>query len=273
MGKFDGVLFCTDLDGTLYKNDKTISQENKDAIEYFKGNGGYFSFITGRLHYYSKDVYDIVNPNAPFGCINGGGVYDGASKKYIFTKEVSFEALELVSYIEEKLPNVGLQICGFENTYFAKENDITIRFREITGLENIACDYKTFNLPIGKIIFCTGIEEEILLIEKLLKSHKLAHKFDFIRSERTLYEILPKGVNKALAFKNLANYLKVDFGKTIAIGDYDNDASMLKFAGLGVAVANASALAKESADLVTVSNEENAIAKIIYDLDKGDISL
>ena len=41
MGKFDGVLICTDLDSTLLKNDKTISQENLNAIEHFKNEGGY----------------------------------------------------------------------------------------------------------------------------------------------------------------------------------------------------------------------------------------
>ena len=76
MGKFDGILICPDLDGTLYKNDKTISDKNRKAIEYFKREGGYFTFITGRLPYYSTYAYDSVKPNVPFGCINGGGVYD-----------------------------------------------------------------------------------------------------------------------------------------------------------------------------------------------------
>ena len=49
MGKFDGILICTDLDGTLYRNDKTVSKENREAIEYFKNEGGYFTFITGRM--------------------------------------------------------------------------------------------------------------------------------------------------------------------------------------------------------------------------------
>jgi len=47
---------------------------------------------------------------------------------------------------------------------------------------------------------------------------------------------------------------------------------MLKTAGIGIAVANASPAAKAAADLVTVSNEENAIAKIIYDLESGAIA-
>ena len=40
MKKFEGVLICTDLDGTLLKNDKSISRENSEAIEYFKAEGG-----------------------------------------------------------------------------------------------------------------------------------------------------------------------------------------------------------------------------------------
>ena len=71
--KFKGLLFCTDLDGTLYRKDKTISDENKRAIEYFKSEGGLFTFITGRMPYYSHTAYTAIEPNAPFGCINGGG--------------------------------------------------------------------------------------------------------------------------------------------------------------------------------------------------------
>ena len=47
MKKFEGMLMCTDLDGTLFQTDKTVSEENKEAIEYFKSEGGYFTFITG----------------------------------------------------------------------------------------------------------------------------------------------------------------------------------------------------------------------------------
>ena len=49
MGKFDGILICTDLDGTLINSSEKVSKENLDAIEYFKANGGLFTFVTGRL--------------------------------------------------------------------------------------------------------------------------------------------------------------------------------------------------------------------------------
>ena len=69
MGKFDGILICTDLDGTLLRSDKTISRENLEAIEHFKSEGGYFTFITGRMPYFVGDMLEKARPNAPFGCI------------------------------------------------------------------------------------------------------------------------------------------------------------------------------------------------------------
>ncbi len=269
MGKFDGVLICTDLDGTLYKKDKTISAENKEAIEYFKSEGGYFTFITGRMPYYSTDAYRAAQPNVPFGCINGGGLYDGEAKKYIWTTELGRDALELVRYVDEQFFDVGIQLCSFDKTYFAKENNVTVRFRKITGIPNYTCDYQQFDEPLAKIIFCTDLEDKLLNIAKALQEHERHNEFYFIRSQKTLFEILPKGVSKALALKKLAEYLKIENSRTIAVGDYDNDAAMLRCAGCGIAVSNASKAALEAADFVTVSNEEHAIARIIYDLEGG----
>ena len=92
MKKFEGILICTDLDGTLLRDDKSISKENLEAIEYFKAEGGYFTFVTGRLPYFVQNIYNTVNPNVPFGCSNGGAIYDHREKKYIYSKELSKEA-------------------------------------------------------------------------------------------------------------------------------------------------------------------------------------
>ena len=73
--------------------------------------------------------------------------------------------------------------------------------------------------------------------------------------------------------QKLTELLGLDPAKTIAIGDYDNDVAMIRTAGLGCAVANASAAAKEAADYITVSNDEDAIAVLIEALDRGAIIL
>lgn len=271
MGKFDGILICSDLDGTLYRNDKTISGENKAAIEYFKREGGYFTFITGRMPYYSTDAYEAVRPNVPFGCVNGGGVYDGEGKKYVWTAKMPDGVTELIEYIDGLFSNVGIQVCTFGKTYFSKENDTMVRFRHSTKLPNFVADYHDVKEPIGKIIFGSDIESEILAIEKALRGHPRADTFDFVRSERALFEILPKGVHKGLALSKLAEYLKIDKKRTVGVGDYNNDVGMFSEAGVGIAVSNASKAALDAADIVTVSNEEHAIARVIYDIEEGKI--
>ena len=81
MGKFDGFLICTDLDGTLLNDAYKISPENEKAIRYYQAEGGRLTFITGRLYYFAQDSYDLVKPNAPIGTSNGGSVYDFETKK------------------------------------------------------------------------------------------------------------------------------------------------------------------------------------------------
>ncbi len=273
MGKFDGILICTDLDGTLYNNEKTISKENKQAIEYFKREGGYFTFITGRMPSYSADAFRAVNPNTPYGCINGGGLYDGYAATYVWTHELSKSIFDLIEFAEQHLPTIGIQVCTFDKTYFSNDNDATARFRARTGEPHLIRPYREVTEPIGKIIFASEIEDELTALAGLLTHHSLADSFDFVRSERTLFEVLPKGVNKGLALSKLADFLKVDMKKTVAIGDYDNDIAMIQAAGLGIAVANARPEVLAAADHVTVSNEEHAIAKVIESLENGTYAL
>ena len=67
--------------------------------------------------------------------------------------------------------------------------------------------------------------------------------------------------------------MNINANKAIAIGDYNNDISMFKEAGIGIAVSNACKDALNAADYITVSNEEHAIARVIHDLELGKYNL
>ena len=270
MKKFSNILICTDLDGTLLDDEKKISKENIKAIEYFKENGGYFTFVTGRMPFFVSNIYNKIRPNAPFGCINGGGLYDCEKQEYIWIEEMSKDVISMLECVDNELPSVGIQVNTPCHVFFCKESDAMVEFRRVTGLPNLACGYKDVTEPFSKIVFACE-EHEIAALENLLRSHPMADRFDFIRSERTLFEILPKGINKGMAIKKLAEHLNIDVSRTIAVGDYNNDVAMLKAAGIGVAVENACTEAKAAADYITVSNNENAIAQIIYDIDRGKV--
>ena len=138
---FDGIVFCTDLDGTLLRNDGTISRENIEAIEYFKKNGGIFTFVTGRMPFFVSDFCHAIRPNAPFGCINGGGLYDYISQTYLWKCALPPNAVSLIQCIEKQFPDVGIQVNTFYKTYFCRNNSTMTEFRKRTGLPNISCDY------------------------------------------------------------------------------------------------------------------------------------
>jgi hydroxymethylpyrimidine pyrophosphatase-like HAD family hydrolase len=166
---------------------------------------------------------------------------------------------------------MGIQVNTFDTVYFCKESAALADFRAETGVPNTVCAYGEVPDPIAKILFADRDGDNIARLAALLAAHPRANEFDFIRSDRTLYEILPRGIHKGVALSKLAELLHIDPCRTIAVGDYNNDIGMLRTAGLGVAVANATDEVKEAADLITVSNEEHAIARIIKDLQEGQL--
>lgn len=269
MNKFQGILFCTDLDGTLYSNDKTVSKENIEAIEYFKSEGGLFTFITGRTASTSKHICDTIKPNAPYGCFNGAGIYDISQNKLLWNMNLPKEAQELISAVEKELPDMGIQLNTDKEIYFYRDNFAMERFRALTGVKKLYSSYEDVKDSMVKIVFAHTDMNRLEDLIQLLQSHPEADQFDFICSERTLYEVLPKGASKGKALCKMAELFGIDMNKTIAVGDYNNDVSVIKAAGVGFAVANAVDEAKAVADYITVSNEENAIAAIIDGLDKG----
>jgi len=273
MGKFDGFLICTDLDGTLLNDAYKISPENEKAIRYFQSEGGRLTFVTGRLYYFAQDSYDLVKPNAPIGTSNGGSVYDFANHRYIWSTAVDPSYVELLELVEREMPHIGFHVNTRDEALFCRESTVMEGFRRVTYLPYKPTDYRTLKEPVMKVVLGSYDPQEIDRMEALLKSHPASENFTLVRSVPTLYEILPKNVHKGTVLPIIAKHLGIDEKRVIAIGDYDNDAGMLKTAHLGVAVANATAAAKAAADMITVSNEEHALARLICDLEAGNLPL
>lgn len=273
MKKFDGLLFCTDLDGTLYDDHKVVSKRNLEAIEYFKDEGGLFTFITGRVPKTSTELCKMIKPNAPYGCFNGCGIYDAIKGEYLWNAFLPNEAMELVRFVDKNLPEIAIQLNTAKEIYFNKDNAAMATFREMAGVPNILCHYEEVKEPALKVVFAHHDPAQITALKELLNSHPYAKFVEFTQGEKTLYEILPKGIDKGTAFGKMADLLGIDKNKTIAIGDYYSDISMIKMAKCGIAVANALDDVKAVADYVTVSNNEDAIATIIEGIEQGRFDL
>ena len=96
-------------------------------------------------------------------------------------------------------------------------------------------------------------------LEKEMYEH-LKDRMGVFRSEPYFLELVPKGIDKAQSLAVLLKEIGLTREEMIAIGDGFNDLSMIQYAGLGIAMANAQEVVKENADFITLSNEEDGVA-------------
>ena len=130
-------------------------------------------------------------------------------------------------------------------------------------------DYVDF--PLNK---CLGTAEPSVAAEaEKIYEEKFGDKLCISRSEPFFLEITPKGIDKAASLERFCQMTGHKREDMIACGDGFNDLSMIKYAGLGVAMENAQPVVKEAADYVTASNDEDGVAKVIHKfILKDDVS-
>lgn len=272
MGKFDGILLCTDLDDTLLTTDKTVSAENRQAIDYFISEGGKFTFATGRIPYGAKLMLKYITPNVPMVCFNGAGLYDFKKDKLLWCETLDKDAIEVVEFIDKNYPFAGIEVCTKDKLYFCKTNKIVAEHKEIEYLPDNFEEYQNINEPWLKVLFMQE-ENEVSIIRDALLNSRFADKYDFIQSSPNYYELLPKNASKGNAVLELAKILRIKQANIVSVGDNENDLSLIRNSGIGVAVANAVDEVLKEADYITVDNNSHAISTVIYALSTGIIDL
>ena len=254
MKKFDGYLFCSDWDGTLSYNGE-ISRENIEAIKYFQENGGLFTISTGRHYLYMRDFYDLVKPNTALISLCGTLIYDEEQSRIIREGYVSEPKMPIVDKVMERadlIKSIVVYYDGCTDGEFLSITDF------IEQREKIAHSKEY------KIVFVTSTESEILELIDYMRGTELNGNF-LVRGWPTGLEIYSRDSAKGSAVRFLKE--KTGAHTLICAGDYENDIDMLEAADIGYAVANAVEGAKAVADRITVDFRENAIAKIISELD------
>ena len=97
-----------------------------------------------------------------------------------------------------------------------------------------------------------------------MMARKYQHEAQVFRSEPYFLEITPKNVDKAYSLRHLLEILEISREEMVCCGDGFNDVSMIQFAGLGVAMANAQEKVKDVADYITVNdNDHDGVAEVI----------
>lgn len=270
------AIFC-DFDGTLYREDHMISQTNKDAIKKYIEAGGKFVVSTGRLFSAIYPKLQELGLDGDVIVYQGGGIYDIKTKRQIFGKyfdrDMAVEALKYVEAMgEDFVPLVYINDtchCRYFNEYvdtFVSICNIGYKETKIPLSEYVA---KSSDLPVKVLVLMKGESCDDFSRVGMQKFPSLA----FMRSHTFIVEIVTKGINKGAAVEWLCDKYGINVEDTIALGDSENDIAMIKTAGLGVAMANAMPKVKEAADYIADTNDNDGVAKVIYEFclkDKAD---
>ena len=247
MGKFDGFMIISDIDGTLTDDKHMLSAENKNAIEYFKSEGGIFTIATGRLHdYFREKCFDKII-NCPVVLLNGAGIYDFDKNDYLYLKSFDENYKDVLNFIT----SVG----GFLHIHFNYKDD---------GIDS-AFETKRTDNP-SKIVVAFDDELSAMNLRDKLRE-RFKDDYEIFRSWNTGVEVLPKGATKGNALKILKQQLN-DISVTAAIGDYENDISLIKVADISFVPENAVKELKEKADYIVAHHCKNAVKEMIEILEK-----
>lgn len=125
----------------------------------------------------------------------------------------------------------------------------------------VPCFLDVIDFPVAKCLI-VGNPEPLAVLEQEMKV-ELEGKLNVFRSEPFFLELVPNGIDKAHSLAVLLEELKMKPEEMIAVGDGFNDLSMIKFAGLGVAMSNAQEVVRQEADYITLSNEEDGVAAVV----------
>ncbi len=272
MSKYADYLLVSDLDNTLVGTNKKISTKNKEAIAEFVAGGGQFAVATGRTAQNVLPYLEGLMINIPCILYNGGGIYDIHQKRFLSCHFLNTEVLK--PFIEEicrTKEEVCVQAFDTETTYVINESKYVdpVMLKEKHNFKFGKAE-EALQRSCTKLILNASHEQLSVYKEWLspLVKQKYIHT---VFSVPTYLEILPYGINKGSALKELVQLLKVEDKKTVAMGDFDNDIEMLQTATIGIAPSNANPKVKQAADLVTVSCDQHALYEVIHNI-LGDSS-
>lgn len=256
-------LLAFDLDGTLMRHDLIIPQSAVKAIKKAQKNGIICIIATGRVYSSAKIFAQKLGIKGPIITLQGALIKEVRSGKEIFYKSISKStALKIIDLIRKLKLQALMNIKG-RVLVESKTPELEI-YKNITlsNIEFVDDFKKHLKEPPTKFMIMSYDQGLIDKTEK--RFHKeLGKKINLFKSLPRFLEIVDIKADKGAALALLCKRLGVKKEEVIAVGDNHNDISMIKWAGLGVAVSDAPVEVKKHADFITAKVENSGIAKVV----------
>lgn len=251
-----------DVDGTIWDYKQKIPDSTTEAVRRLREYGHYAFLCTGRTKatIRTKELLEIGWDGIVAGC----GTYIEFMQEVLLNRHLSWESIQsLMPVMKEK--GIGAFLEGDKKLYidwdYYTGSDYAEGFRReleedclpieeadaASTINKISVEY--LDLPHDEVVRVFGSEYDVII-----------HDFkNPDGSPLNVAEVVPKNFSKATGMKWICDYLEIDRENTYAFGDSANDIEMLRYAGYGVAMGNASEVTKQSADYVTTDMYEDGI--------------
>lgn len=262
----DKKVLVLDIDGTLTNSKKEITENTKKAIWDVMAKGHKVVLASGRptpgMKRYEKEL-ELQERGGYLLSFNGARIVDCQSGDIIYQRTLPKSSIpKLYRFAKEHGAGIitylgDTVISAFEPDeyilYEAKINELPVRVEK---------DFLYFvDFEVNKCLM-TAPPKKAAQLEKLLQE-KYGDRLSIYRSEPYFVEIMSQNVDKASSLDKVLPILRVSRENTICCGDGYNDLSMIKYAGVGVAMGNAQEEVKAAADYITATNDEDGLVEAI----------
>ena len=248
----DKKALVLDLDGTLTNSNKEITPDTKEAIMKIQKMGHTVVLASGRPTPGVEPLAEELKLDKFGGYIlsyNGGMIKECKTGEVVYQQTLPKEIVPKLFDMADEL-NIGLASYDSDGIV---ANDNRNKYIELESRIN--------KLPIQ---YRKDVADpEIAPKKEEAIKEKFGDVLNVSRSEPFFIEITPKGIDKAASLEKFCEITGNKRENMIACGDGFNDISMIEYAGIGVAMANAQPEVKEVADFITTSNDEDGVARVI----------
>jgi Cof subfamily protein (haloacid dehalogenase superfamily) len=257
-------LVAADIDGTLVREDGTLSKRTLDVIAELPVP---LVVVTGRPVRWLPQLFDQMAEPVPAVCANGAVVYDPDTDEILRAAPLDVDLLaDVVKRLRDAVPDISLAVEIEDGRAFRYEEAWPVRWEPEHDLARVlASADELTSAPAVKLLARSASHAPDDFFE--LVSGVLGDAAEPTRSSSSaLVEISAGGVTKAAGLAWLCEHEGIEAAEVIAFGDMPNDIPMLTWAGRSVAMGNAHPAVKAVADEVTRTNDEDGVARYLREL-------
>ncbi|EEO7553160.1 HAD family hydrolase [Listeria monocytogenes] len=263
-------LICSDIDGTLLRQDQTVSKKTRDLIQTLEKDGHIFSISTGRMYRSAREVgFQVSNSGH---VIASNGSYAAIRDEQLLKTTLEEKAIRSTYDI---MSDFDLPLFFFSTNTLFYTKEPPAFFQNLADKSRLDTGHNSFSLVSinEKDIFDENMhqflnaivvaEEDASKLTEVRSALNEANGIRVLSSHHNNLEILPANSDKKTAVEALGKHYNIPRERIITFGDGENDIGMLQYAGTGVAMANASDNVKAAADHLTDTNEADGVYKFL----------